>query len=361
MSESTPSDTIIPRHRFLPSESLTVKLSFIEPLIPPARLLRPAAPEETLDLPTASALAHVVPHISLRQLASLRPDFVEPSNDLIRLPVRSIAVSYPLKETPVRRTDEPFIPAIDARLHSPIANLRNLSAPLGEMISPLPEPPEALIADPSPEPPEATAASPATPPEALAEPLPRKLAEIFPNLPTFRRVEDLPPPTQLARPLNTTLESPHLPHQLPEDTQESLQALFHTEDELDLQKVVELCGSLPGIESCVLAHEERVLTAHNAPDGLDLVSLSSHASAMLRSMQDASAQMGIGDIPAVTLHTPKGPLSILQQDRLTLIVLHGKRGFIPGVREKMTATLAELTRTPLQLPAPPTRQALPPR
>ncbi len=361
MSESTPSDTTIPRHRFLPCASLTVKLSLIEPLIPPSRLLRPAAPEETLDLPTSVTLAHIVPHLNLHQLAALRPDFVEPSNDLIRLPIQSLATSYPLKETPVRPTDAPFIPAIDTRLHSPVANLRNLSAPLGEIISPLPEPPEAAITAPSQEPPPAAPTPHATPPEELAEPLPRKLAEIFPNLPTFRRVEDLPPQPHLARPLSTTLESPHQPQQLPEDTRDALQALFLTEDELDLPKVVELCGSLPGIESCVLAHEERVLAAHNAPDGLDLVSLSSHASAMLRSMQDASAQMGIGDIPAVTLHTPKGPLSILQQERLTLIVLHGKRGFIPGVREKMTATLAELNRTPLQLPAPPTRQALPPR
>ena len=179
--------------------------------------------------------------------------------------------------------------------------------------------------------------------------IPRKLAEILPNLPTFRMVEEFPLSASSSKPLTTVAHSS--PAHLPDDTQEAIQSLFLTEDPIDLPKVAALCGSLPGIESCVLAHQYRVLCSHNAPDGMDLVSLSSNASTMLRSMQNASDKMGIGDIPAVTLHTPRGPLSILQQERLTLIVLHGKRGFIPGVREKMTATLLELNRSQLQLPA----------
>ena len=352
MSETTQPIEAIPRHRFLPCDSLRVTLSDIEPLIPIDRLLRSAHLGETLDLPTATVFAHIVPLLSMSQLSSLCPDYVEPSAELIRLPAQSLAVFYPLNETVVRSGDAPFTPLIDTSLHSPIANLSNLSIPatLEELLepNPIPEPVEEPTAplDPSTQEPHTTLLE--EPPETL----PRKLAEIFPNLPTFRRVEQFSTPPQHPTAIVGNVDSAAPTSSLPEETREALQSLFLTDEDINLPKVIELCGSLPGIESCVLAHEDRVLSSHNVPVGLDLVSLSSHASAMLQSMQDASQKMGIGDIPAVTLHTPKGPLSILQQERLTLIVLHGKRGFIPGVREKMTATLAELNRSQLQLPAP---------
>jgi hypothetical protein len=134
--------------------------------------------------------------------------------------------------------------------------------------------------------------------------------------------------------------------------QHALQALFMTDENLNTSRVVELCGGLPGIQSCVLTSENQVVASHNIPEGLDIVSLSSNAAAMLRAMHDASAGMGIGEIPAVTLHTARGPLSIFQKEHLAMLVFHGDRGFVPGVREKMTATLTELTHAPLTLPSP---------
>ena len=337
-------------HRFRPCESLRLNLADLEPHIPQERLLRSAQHGEVIDLPCAHVFAHIVPLLPLQLLSTLRPDFVEPSSDLIRLPVQFLASSYPLEEVTVHDEDEPFLPSIETRLHSPIANIQNLEKATSPTEA-LKQPTEKTVdnlserTDPltPPEPPrdEKSAISP--------DSIPRKLAEILPNLPTFRRVEEFPLSASSSKPLTTVAHSS--PAHLPDDTQEAIQSLFLTEDPIDLPKVAALCGSLPGIESCVLAHQDRVLCSHNAPDGMDLVSLSSNASTMLRSMQNASDKMGIGDIPAVTLHTPRGPLSILQQERLTLIVLHGKRGFIPGVREKMTATLLELNRSQLQLPA----------
>ena len=123
-----------------------------------------------------------------------------------------------------------------------------------------------------------------------------------------------------------------------------------TDETLSTGRIVELCGGLPGIQSCILTSDTQVVASHNIPEGLDLVSLSSNAASMLRAVQGASAGMGIGEIPAMTLHTAKGPLSIFQRDHLALLVFHGDRGFVPGVREKMTATLTELARAPLALP-----------
>lgn len=132
--------------------------------------------------------------------------------------------------------------------------------------------------------------------------------------------------------------------------QEPLQALFLTDENMTVDRVIELCGVLPGINSCVLAHGSVVVAAHNVPDGVDLVSMSAHAADMLRSMRESSARMGVGTVPAVTLHTEKGVISFFHRDDLTMLVFHKDRGFIPGVREKMAAVLGELTKARLTLP-----------
>jgi len=133
--------------------------------------------------------------------------------------------------------------------------------------------------------------------------------------------------------------------------QEPLQALFLTDETMSVSRVIELCGGLPGISSCVLAHGSIVVASHNVPSGVDLVSMSAHAAEMLQAMRASSARMGVGTVPAVTLHTEKGVISFFHRDDLTMLVFHRDRGFIPGVREKMAAVLGELTKARLTLPA----------
>ncbi|MFA7232842.1 MAG: hypothetical protein WC076_01895 [Terrimicrobiaceae bacterium] len=139
------------------------------------------------------------------------------------------------------------------------------------------------------------------------------------------------------------------PHHQEIVEQEPLQALFLTEETMTVNRVIELCGGLPGINSCVLAHGSVVVASHNVPDGVDLVSISAHAANMLQAMRDSSARMGIGTVPAVTLHTEKGVISFFNREDLTMLVFHKDRGFVPGVREKMAAVLGELTKARLTL------------
>jgi hypothetical protein len=251
---------------------------------------------------------------------------------VVRLPAHRIAKAYGLLETRESTLSEPEDFLFRDEIPSPSTHLGKILAPPDEPeIEPLPEPVEA-----------------ATEPEN--EPPPRRLAEIISNLPTFQRVTEttfltLKPLTPEPQPSNAAAES-----ELPD--QHALQALFMTDENLSTGRVVELCGGLPGIQSCVLTSENQVVASHNIPEGLDIVSLSSNAAAMLRAMHEASADMGIGEIPAVTLHTARGPLSIFQREHLAMLVFHGDRGFVPGVREKMTAALIELTHAPLALPSP---------
>ncbi len=143
--------------------------------------------------------------------------------------------------------------------------------------------------------------------------------------------------------------------------QNTLQAIFMTEEFLSLDRVVELCGGLPGIRSCVLAHGAAVLASHNVPESLDLVSLSAPTLEMLAAIRQSAARMGVGAVPAVTIHSEKGPITFFPQPELCLLVLHQDRGFVPGVREKLQQVLEYLSKANLALPAGASRSPLVPR
>ena len=314
---------------------LRIPLCAIANLLPEEHLLRPIHEGETIDIPAGHILAHIVPTLSLSLLAELKPDLIEPVGGVVRLPAHRIAMAYTLLETTDATLPEHDEFLFRDEIPSPTAHLGKFFDLREEFTAQ----DEALHAEPA----EAHE-------ETESEVPPSRLAEIISNLPTFQRVTKttfltLKPLTPEPK-SNGAAEEPEVPDQ------HALQALFMTDENLSTGRVVELCGGLPGIQSCVLTSEDQVVASHNIPDGLDIVSLSSNAAAMLRAMHDASSSMGIGEIPTVTLHTAKGPLSIFQKEHLAMLVFHGERGFVPGVREKMTAALAELTHTPLTLPAP---------
>jgi predicted regulator of Ras-like GTPase activity (Roadblock/LC7/MglB family) len=151
-----------------------------------------------------------------------------------------------------------------------------------------------------------------------------------------------------SQPEAVLIKTEHLPKFEPKRAveifdQDALQAVFMTEEILSVERVVELCGGLPGIKSCVLAHGAAVLASHNVPESIDLVSLSAHALEMLAAMRQSAARMGVGAVPAVTIHAEKGPITFFHQDELCLLVLHKDRGFIPGVREKLQKVVEHLS------------------
>ena len=124
---------------------------------------------------------------------------------------------------------------------------------------------------------------------------------------------------------------------------DALQALFMTDEKLTLDRVIALAGDLPGLRACVLAHGEKVICTSKTPAGIDLQTLSSQAMMMLSQIRDSSANLGLGAVPAVTLHAEHGALSFLHDGELCLLVLHGDRGFVPGVRERLQEMLTHLS------------------
>jgi predicted regulator of Ras-like GTPase activity (Roadblock/LC7/MglB family) len=321
-----------------------MRFADLEPLIPTTCLTRRCLPDETVDLPADLVLGHIVPMLSLEVLAELAPDFVVSASEIIRLPLSRVALGYTIREQIINST-EPSWKTLESPLASPVASLNVFFA----------RPPATQESDPSMEP-EIIDAEPI--PELVTEapqdeaPL-RKLSDLISNLPTFRRKTE----ETISRENAIITIKPDFPtldtlgdEILPE--QDALQSLFMTDEKLSTKRVVELCGDLPGIKSCLLTSDDAFIASQNVPVGLDIASLSSKATAMARAMHEVSADMGIGEIPALTLHTEKGPISVFQNESHTMLVFHADRGFIPGVREKVTLALGEVTRSRLCLPPP---------
>lgn len=201
---------------------------------------------------------------------------------------------------------------------------------------------------PAPEPIAKTEQTP-TPEQVKPEPIEAEPAKGEPQKP------EPPAPQPLAKASPAVLvETEHLPKKGPDavGNQDEIQSIFLTEEYLSVDRIVELCVALPGINSCVLSHGASVIASQNVPDSIDLVSLSAHALEMLRAMRESSAKMGIGAVPAVTIHSEKGPITFFQKEDLCLLVLHKDRGFIPGVREKLQQVIDALNKANLPKPLP---------
>lgn len=123
-----------------------------------------------------------------------------------------------------------------------------------------------------------------------------------------------------------------------------LQEIFHTEEPLTPADVPRLCCTLPGIEGCLLARRHEVLAAWSTPLDLKQAELLESASGAMDRAVDAGGA-GWGEPRGITLHLEVGSASLLRCEALQLLVLHEKRGFAPGVREKLTMALGAVTRS----------------
>ncbi|MFZ9919976.1 MAG: roadblock/LC7 domain-containing protein [Terrimicrobiaceae bacterium] len=349
MSESA---TIPPapnlRYRQCPVEKIRLRLADLASAVPGECLVAELSGEDFIEIDARTVLSHIVPKISLRDLAIERPDLFLPGESFIKLPAHRIAAAYRLREE-TYDLDSEFSPKENSvrNGYEHLEATQNLDRLAKTRSSPEESPIEpGEISGPLPEPSLQDDQLTAHPPVQTVD-QPQRLIELIQRLPTFHRFAPAAPVSTLIEPLVLETENPAT--DIPE--QDSLQALFLTDETLTVRRVVELCGDLPGIRSCVLTRDDAVIASHNVPENLDLLAMSSTASKMLAAMQESSSQLGIGSVPALTLHTERGPLSIVQNNRLTMLVVHADRGFIPGVREKLTAALGELSRAPLALPS----------
>ncbi len=220
---------------------------------------------------------------------------------------------------------------------------------------PAPETTAELPAMPAPPPPQIAAepAAPAPlenhvhhPAPAAVEETPAPAIHIHP--PPVVRPLLVPPPTLFAasahppEPLVSSLpslpvETAPAPEAPPRFPQEALQALFMTDETLDLAAVSRHTAALPGVRACALEWRGDAALAGDVPAGFDLAALQAAAARL----HDAGA-LPIGALENCTLHGDQAAISIFARPGVLLAVLH--RALPPGVRERLAAVAAELAR-----------------
>jgi uncharacterized protein YjbI with pentapeptide repeats len=124
--------------------------------------------------------------------------------------------------------------------------------------------------------------------------------------------------------------------------QEPLQAIFMTEEFLDLARVSQLSCGFPGITGCMIVAGDALAQGGERPAGLDAEAL-----CKLTKQLSAVAVAFPEELPAVqtyTLHVGNRALSIFARPHVSLCLVHSHRGFLPGVRERLAAVADTLSR-----------------
>lgn len=343
-----------------------------------------------IEIPCGDLLAGNTPRIALNRLQELAPDLIQiPEGrdpaEMVTLPPGWIALHFKL----VTRREElppeegPLAPATAERASkgmpsSGAAEVADKKEGPKETRPAVPKTvAEAVLVEPLPP----AVSEPSTPKEGSPSPandadFPKPHRGLFSSLPIFRRPavetsgaevikaasesnendarndveegrkETAPPVSVVPRASTASLALEPLWKLDPQDQladPTALQALFMTEEKLTLERVISKAGELPGLKACVLAHGDKVLCTSNTASGIDLKTLSGQAMTMLGQIRESTAGMGLGAVPAVTLHAEQGALSFLHNGELCLLVLHADRGFVPGVRERLQEMLGHLT------------------
>lgn len=320
--------------------------------------------------------------VPLSKIAALCPDiFARPisadEDTEIRLPLQKLVEQIGLlRGRPAMRPDPawsaPAAPANAAHLEA-----ADKQVALAEFLS-QPDPPpapaaavesDAAFADalprpetplPPPMPPseESPAAAPPQFPLPPAEPPVAAAASgirIHPP-PAVRPILVAPPAILAAAesaPAAAQSESPvaAVPHPVPEiaptapagrTTFDGLQALFMTEESLDLATISRLVTALPGVRACTIALRDERAFAGDWPEGFDLATLQVTA-ARLTAAADSLAPPSPGAWQNITLHAGQGVISFFARPDLLLAALHG--ALPPGVRERLVTVADELARS----------------
>ena len=244
----------------------------------------------------------------------------------------------PASETtaePTAMSDTPPPPAVE-----PAAAV----LPVAHVFTP---PPPQIIAEPAATAPVESPADHPAPIAAAQTPAPA----IHIHPPPVVRPILVPPPTLCAvpaqppDPLVSSVPSPRveiapapetLREQPPRFPQEALQALFMTDEILDLAAVSRHAAALPGVRACVIEWRGETALAGDAPTGFNLAAIKAAADPL-----HATGPLPIGALENLTLHGDQAAISIFTRPGVLLAVLH--RPFPPGVRERLAAVASALT------------------
>jgi hypothetical protein len=121
----------------------------------------------------------------------------------------------------------------------------------------------------------------------------------------------------------------------------ALQSVFLTDEVLDLNKVVQKVGELPGVNSALFFAADGSLQGE--PEKLGLTQSSVQLlSSLSHEIGQRVGGLGFGQIETVTLGWKRELVSVFTRGESGFVVRHEKRPFKPGVREKICLVLSHI-------------------
>ena len=121
-----------------------------------------------------------------------------------------------------------------------------------------------------------------------------------------------------------------------------LQAIFMTDAPLDLIATIRKIAELPGLKSCSLTTlEGQKLAGEIGDPNLEKV-LSSLLPDLFQRTHSVLDELQAGALEAITIYAGARQFSAFVRGNICLTVVHDKRPFKPGVREKIQVVLSEL-------------------
>jgi hypothetical protein len=154
--------------------------------------------------------------------------------------------------------------------------------------------------------------------------------------------EEPEPEPIIATPVPAPLAAPMIEYPIDRIEQAPLQAIFMTEDALDLPRISELSATLPGVSGCLILAGESLAQGGERPAGLNAKTLRDLSDRLTAAAESVSDKLQADR--TFTLYGGNRALSLFARQQLCLCVVHGNRGFLPGVRERLTAVADTLAR-----------------
>lgn len=145
-----------------------------------------------------------------------------------------------------------------------------------------------------------------------------------------------PPANEMPQPKDET------PKVVVEGDSKRLQAIFMTDEPLDLAKTIHKIAELPGLRSCILSTVDGIKLAGNFADPGQEKLVSALSPELFQGTQSKLEALEADPLETITLYFGLHQLSTFVQGNLCLTVLHDNRPFKPGVREKIGAVIQEL-------------------
>jgi predicted regulator of Ras-like GTPase activity (Roadblock/LC7/MglB family) len=121
-----------------------------------------------------------------------------------------------------------------------------------------------------------------------------------------------------------------------------LQAIFMTDEPLDLARTIDKIAELPGLQACVLTSTDGLMLAGNIGDPDQEKVISSVFPEVFQQTCSRLEKLSSGPLEGLTLYCGSKQFSSFVRDNLCLTVVHGDRPFKPGVREKIQIVLQEI-------------------